>query len=74
MKILVDNSNDEVVFIAPEIEYSGNNTITKNDTGDIVLIFGDMTPENSRIEAVEEPPADFSGRNYYYSGGRFIKK
>lgn len=74
MKVLVDNSNDDVVFIAPVIMYTGITTTTLDEYGNVILILGDMTPDNSRIETVTEAPDDFIGRNYTYSDGEFIKK
>jgi hypothetical protein len=74
MKILIDNLSDEVVFIAPEIEYTERNTVTKESVGSVILIIGDMNAANSRIEVVDEFPDDFRGRNYLYRNGQFITK
>lgn len=74
MKVLIDNSNDDAVFIANQIEYAGNAASARNEAGDILLILGDMTPSNSRIEDIEFMPDDFTGRNYIYTDGVLMKK
>ena len=74
MKVIVDNLNNEAVFIAPEIEYLGNSAVTRDEQGNLILILGDMTPQNSHIECIDQVPDDFYGRNYTFSEGTLIRK
>ncbi len=74
MKALIDNSNNEAVFTASDIEYTGRTATIKDDEQNIILIIGDMNPDNSRIVTISEIPADFHGRNYKYENGSLVKK
>lgn len=74
MKVLIDNSNNDAVYISDSIEYMGNAAAASDSEGNIILILGDMTPANSRIEIIDEAPCDFCGRNYALSDGKLVKK
>ncbi len=74
MNALIDNENNEVIYIASSISFIGNTVVAFDESGNAELIFGNMDSPNSRIESIDKKPEDFCGRNYIYENNQLIKQ